>query len=363
MMAFSTCTASTDPSPSSSFIAKASKALLIALCFNYSVATAKPFDFDSLNFWSSSPPADIKPTINNVTYSGNPIFPGWYADPDPRIFEGQYWIYPSLSLDYDKQTSFDAFSSPDLVNWTRHARILDFANVTWSTNRAAWAPTVTEKHGVYYMYFSAGDGAGIGVAVSRTGPAGPFIDALDEPLIPDVEMGAEPIDPDVFIDDDGRAYLLWGGWSHGLGAELSWDMISLKAQPVELTPPNYVEAPYMIKRNGTYYYMYSVGGWGDNSYGVEYVTSTTSPLGPFTTAATHILFPDAKIAQGTGSSGVLNIPGTDDWYIVYHRRPLDDTAANDRYVCIDKMEFNPDGSIKRINITNEGAPYTPLVAF
>lgn len=193
-------------------------------------------------------------------YSGNPIIPDWYADPEGRIFEGQYWIFASLSLDYDQQTYFNCFSSQDLVNWTKHERILDFADIPWSTNRAAWAPTVAFKNGAYYMYFSAGDGAGIGVAKSTNGPAGPYTDVLGKPLVADVLYGGQPIDAAVFVDDDDRAYLLWGGWSHGLGAELNDDMISFKTEPVELTPPNYVEAPYMIKRNGVYYYMYSVGG-------------------------------------------------------------------------------------------------------
>lgn len=112
------------------------------------------------------------------------------------------------------------------------------------------------------MYFSAGDGAGIGVARSTTGkPEGPYEDVLGRPLVGDVLFGGQPIDPAVFVDDDGRAYLVWGGWSHGLGAELNEDMVSLKMEPVELTPPNYVEAPYLIKRKGVYYYMYSVGGY------------------------------------------------------------------------------------------------------
>jgi beta-xylosidase len=195
--------------------------------------------------------------------SGNPIIPGWYADPDPRIFDGQYWIFPSLSLAYDQQTYFDCFSSRDLIHWTKHERILDFADIPWSTHRAAWAPTVAFKSrdGAYYMYFSAGDGAGIGVAKSTSGPAGPYRDVLGKPLIRDVIFGGQPIDPAVFVDDDGRAYLFWGGWSHGLGAELNDDMVSLKTDVLDLTQANYVEAPYMIKRNGVYYYMYSVGGY------------------------------------------------------------------------------------------------------
>lgn len=108
--------------------------------------------------------------------------------------------------------------------------------------------------------------------------------------------------------------------------------------------------------------MFGACRWGDNSYGVEYVTSTTSPLGPFTQGSSHILSPDPDVAQGTGSNGVLRVPGTDEWYIVYHRRPLGDYDANHRYVCIDRMEFDGGGGgIKPIRITTEGVKANPLL--
>lgn len=202
--------------------------------------------------------------------NNNPIIQDWYADPEARIFDSHYWIYPTVSTVYENQTFFDAFSSPDLVHWTKHARILDFADIPWSTNRAAWAPSVARRHGVYYMYFSAGDGAGIGVARSESGPAGPFVDALGVPLVRDVVFGAEPIDAQIFIDEDdddnssgaprSRNWLYFGGWGHGVVVELGDDMLSLKGDFVELTPEGYVEGPWMLKRRGVYYFMYSVGG-------------------------------------------------------------------------------------------------------
>lgn len=107
--------------------------------------------------------------------------------------------------------------------------------------------------------------------------------------------------------------------------------------------------------------------WGDNSYGVHYVTSTVSPMGPFTRTSTRILFPDDQIGKGVGSNSVLHIRRTggqtgttglqekeDIYYMVYHRRPVDDTHPNHRYVCIDRMEFDEDGNILPISITKEG---------
>lgn len=223
--------------------------------------------------------AKSKNSIQN--YTGNPLFPGWYADPEAQIFEDKYWIYPSVSDSYEKQTYFDCFSSPDLIHWTKHERILDFADIPWSTYRAAWAPTVARKNGKYYMYFSAGDGApgaGIGVAVADQ-PEGPFKDILGKALVDRTVLGAEGIDPAIFIDCDhyghdtdaeirgtGRKnhktknYLFWGGWGHCVVVELEDDMVTFRSPIVEITPPHYVEAPWMLKRKGVYYLMYSVGG-------------------------------------------------------------------------------------------------------
>ncbi len=145
--------------------------------------------------------------------TGNPLFPGWWADPEIHIFEGRYYIYPTWSDEYEKQTYFEAFTSTDLTNWKSVGRILDFADVPWSTNRAAWAPSAAERNGKYYFYFSAGDGAGLGVGVSDS-PAGPFVDALGHPLIAEYHFGAQPIDAHAFVDDDGQAYLYYGGWRH-----------------------------------------------------------------------------------------------------------------------------------------------------
>ena len=114
--------------------------------------------------------------------SGNPVFPGWYADPELHFFAGRYYIYPTTSRPFDEQTTFECWSSSDLTDWRNEGVILDFADVRWSTNYAAWAPSVAEHDGKYYFYFSAGDGAGIGVAVSNS-PTGGFRDALGIPLV------------------------------------------------------------------------------------------------------------------------------------------------------------------------------------
>ena len=148
-------------------------------------------------------------------HSGNPLFPGWYADPEGAVFNHQYWIYPTYSAPYNKQVFFDAFSSTDLVHWTKHSRILDTSAIKWA-RRAMWAPSVIEFKGRYYFFFGANDiqsdkeYGGIGVAVADN-PAGPFKDYLKKPLIDAFHNGAQPIDQFAFKDRDGKYYLIYGG--------------------------------------------------------------------------------------------------------------------------------------------------------
>jgi beta-xylosidase len=279
----------------------------------------------------------------------NPVFPGWYADPELHLFNGKYYMYPTYSALYEDQTFFEAFVSDDLVNWSSVGRILDFADVPWSTNRAAWAPSCCERNGKYYFYFSAGDGAGIGVAVSDS-PVGPFVDALGSPLIKEYHHGAQPIDAHAFIDDDGQAYLYYGGWKHAVVVKLGKDMISIVGEFIEITPEHYVEGPFMVKRNREYYFMWSEGSWGDASYSVAYARSS-SPLGPFVRHG-KVLESDPLVGNSAGHHSVLQIG--DDWYIAYHRRPIDETARDHRVTCIERMYFDEQGDIVPVVLTHVG---------
>lgn len=307
--------------------------------------------------------------MNSITdkRSGNPLFPGWYADPEARIFAGKYWIYPTYSAPYDQQTHFDAFYSENLVEWTKVERILEMENVTWA-KRALWAPSPIERNGKYYYYFAANDIqsnnelGGIGVAVSDR-PEGPYVDAIGKPLIDRFHHGAQPIDPHVFIDDDESAYLYYGGWGHCNVVKLNTDMISIGTFGdgetfKEITPEHFVEGPCMIKRNGLYYFMWAEGGWGGPDYSVAYAVAE-SPLGPFNRVA-KILQQNQNIATGAGHHGMIQVPGTDEWYIIYHRRPLSETDPNHRVVCIDRMYFEENGSIRQVELTFIGVDSRPL---
>jgi beta-xylosidase len=299
--------------------------------------------------------------------SGNPIFPGWYADPEAAIFDSTYWVYPTTSEKYDKQVFFDAFSSPDLVRWTKHPHILDTSAIRWA-HRAMWAPAITKKDGKYYFFFAANDIqndssiGGIGVAVSRH-PQGPYKDYLGKPLIDKFHNGAQPIDQAIFKDKDGQYYMIYGGWRHCNIARLRPNFKGFIPFPdgttfKEITPDGYVEGPYMIERDGKYYLMWSEGGWTGPDYSVAYAMAD-KPTGPFQRIG-KILQQDTAVATGAGHHSLLHVPATDDWYIVYHRHPLGDTDGNHRVVCIDRLEFTADGHIKPVKITKGGVAARPL---
>jgi beta-xylosidase len=296
-----------------------------------------------------------------ATRSGNPILPGWYADPEAHVFDGRYWIYPTYSAPYDQQTFLDAFSSRDLVTWTKHPGVLDTAQVAWA-QRAVWAPSIVHKDGWYYLFFGANDiqsdreVGGIGVARSRT-PAGPFTDYLGRPLVGAFHNGAQPIDQFVFRDESGADYLIYGGWRHCNIARLNDTFTGFipfadGSAFKEITPAGYVEGAYMFVKDGRYYFMWSEGGWTGPNYAVAYAIGST-PLGPFERVG-KVLQQDSTVATGAGHHSVLYSPGSSKWYIVYHRRPLGETDRNHRVVSIDELRFDARGMIEPVVITHTG---------
>ena len=302
----------------------------------------------------------------------NPVLPGFHADPEILYSNqtGKYYIYsttdgtPGWGGWY-----FTVFSSDDLVRWTDEGIMLNLKSeqVPWADGNA-WAPCIEEvkqKDGSYkyYFYYSgnpkAGGGKQIGVAVADN-PVGPFTD-LGHPIITDSPVGhGQQIDVDVFTDPvSGKRYLYWGN-GYMAGAELNKDMVSIKKKTLTVLTPKggtlqdyaYREAPYVFYRNGIYYFLWSVDDTGSPNYHVAYGTSD-SPLGPIKVADRPIVLiqnPDKEI-YGPAHNSVLNLPGTDEWRIVYHRINkwyLKDGPGVHREVCIDRMEFNPDGTIKPV---------------
>lgn len=304
----------------------------------------------------------------------NPALPGFHADPEVLYSHqtNKYYIYSTT----DGQPGwggwyFTAFSSPDLKEWTYEGVMLDLRSpqVAWA-NGNAWAPAIEEKQidgkYKYFFYYSGnpktGGGKQIGVAIADS-PTGPFVD-LGYPIVTESPAGGgQQIDVDVFTDPvSGKSYLYWGN-GYMAGAELNADMVSIKKETLKVMTPkggtlkdyNYREAPYVFYRNGLYYFLWSVDDTGSPNYHVAYGTSD-SPLGKIKVAKDPIVLiqsPEQEI-YGPAHNAVVCKPGTDEWYIVYHRinkNYLKNEPGIHREVCIDRMEFNPDGTIKRVKPT------------
>lgn len=354
-------------------------------------------EYDRLQAWSDSLEAKhLAPDVNN------PVIQGRFADPEILFSQktGKYYLYPTTDgIEGWKGHDFKVFSSDDMKTWKKEGTIIDLATnqISWA-NDCAWAPCAIEvaylkgkicntpemierlaaerakaerkgklskkiSYRTFY-YFTAGKR--IGVAVSDD-PAGPFTDPIGKPLLDKAPegQGGQVIDPDVFQDPKtGKYYLYWGN-SYMAASELGDDMTSIKDTKV-LIPRNkkreynYNEGTYVFFRNGKYYFMWSENDTRSTYYRVRYLISD-SPVEfirdgkPAKTERTIVISQDpSKQIFGTGHHAIIQKPGTDKWYIVYHRFARPDgvkmgwSAGYNREVCIDKIEFNEDGTIKAV---------------
>jgi beta-xylosidase len=281
----------------------------------------------------------------------NPIIEGYFADPC-IVKEGDtYFIY--ATIDPWGGDELAVFSTKDFLKFNRHY-------LNWPTKKACtsessnssmvWAPSVCKAlNGKYYMYVSVGSEIWAGVSES---PLGPWKNAKKDnsPLIasgdfPDVHN----IDADCFIDDDGQAYLYWGSgfnWVNGIcmAVKLNSDMIAFMGKPVNVTPDHYFEAPYVIKRFGKYYLMYSSGKAIDATYKIGYAVGN-SPLGPFETGENSPILETSadSTIYGPGHHSVFSEGGQD--FILYHRIFPQDSAYVLRQLCVDSLKFDENHNI------------------
>ncbi|KJD34689.1 beta-xylosidase [Tamlana nanhaiensis] len=333
---------------------------------------AKDFSKGSLPLTISS--GDKEKTYQvSVEKVNNPVLNGFYADPEIIYSkkDKKYYLYPTSDGFHGwSGTYFETFSSPDLVNWTPEGKILDLlTDVSWA-DRNAWAPCAIEKEVngeyKYYYYFTAAQKIGVAVADN---PTGPFVDS-GKPIIgkkPEGINRGQEIDPDIFTDPKtGKSYLYWGNGYMGV-YELNNDMVTVKEDSFKRLRPDHTfrEGTEVFYRNGTYYFLWSEDDTRSPNYRVRYATSN-SPTGPLNIPENNLILekkPELGI-YGTGHNSVIQVPNTDEWYIVYHRfnRPKGITMGGDagfhREVCIDKMEFNEDGSIKPVTPTVSGITIT-----
>lgn len=327
------------------------------------------FTKGGVNYTISTQSGVSKSLLVEAQVMNNPVLTGFYADPDVLYSKktNKYYIYPTS----DGFTGwsgyyFKTFSSDNLVDWKDEGVIIDLKkDLTWA-NRNAWAPCIIEHevNGEYkfYYYFTAAQK--IGVAVSDN-PTGPFTDS-GKALVdskPEGVNGGQEIDPDVFRDPvSGKSYLYWGN-GYAAVAELNDDMVSLKPNTTRvITPDNtFREGIYVFYRKGIYYFVWSEDDTRSENYRVRYGTSD-SPLGPIKVPDNNLILKKDEYLgiYGTGHNSILEIPDKDEWYIVYHRFnypkgiTMGDAAGYNREVCIDRMYFNEDGSIRPVIPTLTG---------
>jgi len=289
----------------------------------------------------------------------NPLFSDQYtADPAPFVDGCTFYIHcghDQGSTGFDLREWF-VLKSTDMVTWTKKVA-MKLDTFSWA-NANAWAGQVVKKGSKYYWYVPVSEknsGMAIGVAVADS-PEGPFTDALGHALIDDAsEMAAfnytdagqtvYTIDPTVFVDDDGQAYLHYGGFGRMVQMKLKPDMISIDGKMTEVTPQGLFEAPFLSKRNGIYYEIYAAGS---NPATIDYATSS-SPLGPWTRKGRVLDALPAAAGQDapTNHAGVAELAG--QWYIVYHlSNGPNNGGTYKREVAIDKLTFNADGTIQKV---------------
>jgi beta-xylosidase len=308
--------------------------------------------------------ASLFPMLN---LAQNPIVQTNYtADPAPMVYNGTVYLYTSHDEDVTVNNFFTmndwrCYSSTDMVNWTDHGSILSYKTFDWSRGDA-WAGQCIQRNGKFYYYLPVNQkngGNAIGVAVSDS-PTGPFKDALGKPLL----TGYGYIDPTVYIDDDGQAYLYWGNpnlWHVKLNEDMvSYDQqlgvvkedlkdenFGYRAKKIDNRTASYEEGPWFFKRNSKYYMLYPAGGVPEH---LAYSTSDT-PIGPWLYGDTimHVIKDHGAF---TNHPGYIEFEGKS--YLFYHNAGLPGGGGFKRSVCIEPFQFNADGSIPLINPTKEG---------
>ncbi|MGP3961841.1 family 43 glycosylhydrolase [Nonomuraea sp. 3N208] len=300
--------------------------------------------------------------IPGTARADNPIVQTIYtADPAPLVHDGRVYLYTGHDEDgstYFTMKEWRVWSSADMVNWTDHGSPMSVATFSWAS-ADAWAGQAVYRNGKFYWYVPVKDRASgqmaIGVGVSNS-PTGPFTDAIGRPLVRNGE-----IDPTVFIDDNGQAYLYWGNpnlWYVRLNA----DMISYSGSPTQIPlttagfgtrtgntsrPTLYEEGPWVYKRNGLYYNVFAAKCCS------EFIGYSTAPgpTGPWTYRGT---------VMPTQGSSFTNHPGIIDFnggsYFFYHNGALPGGGGFTRSVAVVKFSYNADGTIPTINMTTTGAP-------
>lgn len=297
-------------------------------------------------------------------YADNPIVQTLYtADPAPMVHDGVCYVYTSHDEDVIVRNFFTmndwrCYSTTDMVNWTDLGSPLSYREFQWARSNSSWAGQCIFRNGKFYFYVPINQKSGenaIGVAVADN-PEGPFRDAIGKPLL----AGYGYIDPSVFIDDDGQAYLYWGN-PKLFYVKLNEDMISYSGRVIEVPlttesfgvrskddrTTRYEEGPWLYQRKNLYYMVFAAGPISEH---IAYATGPTA-TGPWTFRDTIM---PTQGRSFTNHPGLIDYKGNS--YLFYHNGALPDGGGFHRSVCVEQFEFKEDGSIPTINMTKTGAP-------
>jgi arabinoxylan arabinofuranohydrolase len=282
------------------------------------------------------------------------------ADPNAIVYGDRVYVY--TSHDIDGQDDFDmvdyhAFSSDDMVNWQDHGVIIHADSLPWATN--LYAPGACAKNDKYYLYIP-NSGSGIGVAVADD-PGGPFVDPLGVALVTKSFPNANVpwlFDPACFVDDDGQAYLYFGGGDDGgqnaRVVRLNDDMVSLKDSMATTIPTTaFFEASFMHKRDGKYYFSYSSDFSSGHGAALEYLIGD-SPMSGFEYQGK--LLQNGNINNGNNNHGsIIEFAGKN--YVFYHSRKLQQELGvdkvNNRSIAIQELTYANDGKITTLSMSTE----------
>ena len=276
----------------------------------------------------------------------NPIVQTFYtADPAPMVHEGRLYLYTSHDedvtvKDFYTMNDWRLYSTTDMVNWTDHGSPAGLKTFSWGTDNA-WAPQAVARNGKFYLYVPLNNntGARIGVGVSNTA-TGPFMDPLGKQL---AASGSSNIDPTVFVDDDGQAYMYWGNGTLRY-VKLNSDMISTSGSITNVSLSGFTEGPWFYKRGALYYMVYAATSGSEK---ISYATSN-GPTGPWTVRG-DIMAPGSTF---TNHPGVVDYKGHS--YFFYHNSALPGGSNYKRSVCVEEFSYGADGSIPKLTMTTKG---------
>lgn len=291
----------------------------------------------------------------NTPGAGNPFIPGYFADPTVKKFGDTYYVYATTDGSGAGFGPSQVWCSKDFENWT-------IMPMNWPDSHWIWAPDVMQHtDGTYRMFYCQPCNIYEGVAETPRGPWKNVLGESEAVLVPDrFVKNAITLDGQTFVDDDGSVYLYWGTWGiyKGFGCGAGKMTPDMKGFTETRLIPNtevkdFFEAPFVMKKDGVYFFMYSSESCHDSTYHVQYATSTEGPLGPYTYKGTILKTSKDGTVHGPGHHSILK--EGNDYYIVYHRH--DNPHSNrgfHRQLCIDKLEFNSDGTITPIEGSHSG---------